>query len=165
MLVFLIYKIFINFIFIYKYGIIYMVSKMVYNGNKIKKTSIRFLDWLIHMVGYAFILILMSVLFPKSFYINSTFFGIFGLIVAVIIYWLNQTVKPMIVLFTLPITGLTLGIFYPFINLLILYFVSFILGSNFVIHGFWIPLLISILISITNMLLDSLIIKPVLEKR
>ena len=133
--------------------------------KKLRKTTIRFFDWLIHMLGYALILILMSVLFPKSFYINNAFFGIFGLIVAVIIYWLNQTVKPMIVLFTLPITGLTLGIFYPFINLLILYFVSFILGSNFVIHGFWIPFLISILISITNMLLDSLIIKPVLEKR
>ena len=142
-----------------------MVSKMENTTKKLKKTTIRFFDWLIHMLGYALILILMSVLFPKSFYINNAFFGIFGLIVAVIIYWLNQTVKPMIVLFTLPITGLTLGIFYPFINLIILYFVSFILGDNFVIHGFWIPLLISILISITNMLLDSLIIKPVLEKR
>ena len=142
-----------------------MVSKMENTTKKLKKTTIRFFDWLIHMLGYALILILMSVLFPKSFYINNAFFGIFGLIVAVIIYWLNQTVKPMIVLFTLPITGLALGIFYPFINLIILYFVSFILGSNFIIHGFWIPLLISILISITNMLLDSLIIKPVLEKR
>lgn len=130
-----------------------------------KHTMLRFINWLAHMLGYALILILMSVLFPKSFYINNAFFGIFGLIVAVIIYWINQTIKPMIVLFTLPITGLTLGIFYPFINLLMLYLVSFLLGNNFVIHGLWIPLLISILISAINMLLDSLIIKPIIEKR
>ena len=132
--------------------------------NKNIKTINRFIDWLIHMIGYALILICMSVLFPKSFYINNEYFGLYGLIVAVIIYWLNQTVKPMIVLFTLPITGLTLGIFYPFINLIILYLVSFLLGSNFTIHGLWIPFLISILISVTNILLDDLILKPMLER-
>jgi len=132
--------------------------------NKKIRTVNRFIDWLIHMLGYALVLICMSVLFPKSFYINNEYFGLYGLIVAVIIYWLNQTVKPMIVLFTLPITGLTLGIFYPFINLIILYLVSFLLGSNFVIHGLWIPLLISILISIINILLESLIFKPMLER-
>jgi len=121
--------------------------------NKKIRTVNRFIDWLIHMLGYALVLICMSVLFPKSFYINNEYFGLYGLIVAVIIYWLNQTVKPMIVLFTLPITGLTLGIFYPFINLIILYLVSFLLGSNFVIHGLWIPLLISILISVINIFL------------
>jgi len=116
------------------------------------------------MLGYTLILICMSIVFPKSFYINNEYFGLYGFIIAVIIYWLNQTVKPMIVLFTLPITGLTLGIFYPFINLIILYLVSFLLGSNFVIHGLWIPLLISILISIINILLESLIFKPMLER-
>jgi len=128
------------------------------------RTVNRFIDWLIHMLGYTLILICMSIVFPKSFYINNEYFGLYGFIIAVIIYWLNQTVKPMIVLFTLPITGLTLGIFYPFINLIILYLVSFLLGSNFVIHGLWIPLLISILISIINILLESLIFKPMLER-
>ncbi len=132
--------------------------------NKYKKDAFRFLDWMLHMIGYALILICMSVLFPKSFYINSDLFGIFGLIVAIIIYIINQTIKPIIVLFTLPITGLTLGIFYPFINLLMLYLVSFILGDNFIIHGLWIPLLISILISLMNFLLEGLILKPLLER-
>ena len=133
--------------------------------NKKIRTVNRFIDWLIHMLGYALVLICMSVLFPKSFYINNEYFGLYGLIVAVIIYWLNQTVKPMIVLFTLPITGLTLGIFYPFINLIILYLVSFLLGSNFVIHGLWIPFLISILIAILNIILENIIFKPILERK
>ena len=132
--------------------------------NNKKRIVNRFIDWLLHMIGYALILICMSVLFPKSFYINNDYYGLFGLIVAIIIYWLNQTIKPIIVLFTLPITGLTLGIFYPFINLLILYLVSLLLGNNFSINGLWIPLLISILISIMNFLLDGLIFKPVLER-
>lgn len=133
-------------------------------ANKNLKKVNKFLYWLLHMIGYALILICMSVIFPKSFYINNAYFGIYGLLVAVIIYWINQTIKPIIVLFTLPITGVTLGIFYPFINLLMLYLVSFIFGSNFVIHGLWIPLLISILISVMNLLLEGLVFKPVLER-
>ena len=132
--------------------------------SKSVRTVSRFVEWLIRMVGYALILICMSVLFPKSFYINNEYFGLYGLLVAVIIYWINLTIKPMIVLFTLPITGVTRGIFYPFIKLLMLYLVSFLLGSNFEIHGLWIPLLISILISIMNIILDHLIFKTVLER-
>ena len=146
------------------YDIILVVIIMSKTQSKSIRTVNRFVEWLIRMVGYALILICMSVLFPKSFYINNAFFGIYGLLIAVIIFWINQTIKPMIVLFTLPITGLTLGIFYPFINLLMLYLVSFFLGSNFVIHGIWIPLLISILISVMNIILDHLIFKPVLER-
>lgn len=146
------------------YGIILVVITMSKTQSKSIRNVNRFVDWLLHMVGYALILICMSVLFPKSFYINNDYFGIYGLLVAVIIFWINQTIKPMIVLFTLPITGITLGIFYPFINLLMLYLVSFLLGSNFIIHGLWLPLLISVLISVMNIILDHLIFKPVLER-
>ena len=124
----------------------------------------RFVEWLIHTIGYTFILISMSVIFKKSFYINNKYFGLYGLIASILISILNQTIKPMIVLFTLPITGITLGIFYPFINVFILYLVSFILGKNFVIHGIFIPFLIAILISIMNILMDGLVIKPILGR-
>lgn len=146
------------------YDIILLVIIMSKSQSKSIRSVNRFVGWLLHMVGYALILICMSVLFPKSFYINNDYFGLYGLLVAVIMFWINQTIKPIIVLFTLPITGVTLGIFYPFINLLMLYLVSFLLGSNFVIHGLWIPLLISILISVMNIILDHLIFKPVLER-
>lgn len=132
-----------------------------------KKNIVRFnriLEWLIHTIGYALILICISVLFPKSFYINPAYYGLFGLIASILISILNQTIKPIIVLFTLPITGITLGIFYPFINVFILYIVSFILGNNFVIHGIFLPFLIAIIISVMNILMDELIIKPILER-
>lgn len=124
----------------------------------------RFIEWLIHTVLYALILISMSVIFPKSFYINNSYLGLYGLIASILISILNQTIKPIIVLFTLPITGITLGIFYPFINVFILYLVSFVLGKNFVIHGIFIPFIIAILISIMNILMDIIVIKPILER-
>ena len=70
-------------------------------------------DWLIHMIGYALILIIISFVFKKTVYIDEGIFGLWGLIAAIIIYILNKTVKPLIVWLTLPITGITLGIFYP----------------------------------------------------
>ncbi|MBQ7139907.1 MAG: phage holin family protein [Bacilli bacterium] len=139
--------------------------KLIVIDKKENKVRInRFIEWLIHTVGYALILICMSVIFPKTFYINNDYFGLYGLIASILISILNQTIKPMIVLFTLPITGITLGIFYPFINVFILYLVSFVLGNNFVIHGIFFPFLIAILISIMNILMDGLIIKPILER-
>ena len=132
-----------------------------------KQNKLRFnkiLEWIIHTIGYALILICMSVLFPKTFHINNQYFGLFSLIASILISILNQTIKPIIVLFTLPITGITLGIFYPFINVFILYLVSFVLGDNFVILGIFLPFLIAIIISIMNILFDGLIIKPILER-
>lgn len=132
-----------------------------------EKNKVRFnkiIEWAAHTIGYALILICMSLLFPKSFYINNQYFGLFSLIASILISILNQTIKPIIVLFTLPITGITLGIFYPFINVFILYLVSFILGDNFVMHGLFLPFLIAILISIMNILFEGLVIKPILER-
>jgi len=139
--------------------------KLVVMDKKQNKLRVnKILEWVIHTIGYALILICMSVLFPKTFYINNQYFGLYGLIASFIISILNQTIKPVIVLFTLPITGITLGIFYPFINVFILYIVSFILGENFVIHGIWLPFLIAIIISIMNILFDNIVIKPILER-
>ena len=137
------------------------------NNNTIKNNNnscSKIFEIIIHIIGYALILIFISLLFPKSFYINNNFFGLYSLIAAIIITILNQTVKPIIVLFTLPITGITLGIFYPFINVFILYIVAFLLRDNFVIHGIFIPFLIAIIISMMNILLDDLIIKPILRR-
>ena len=42
------------------------------------------------------------------------------LLATLIISILNITIKPVLFVLTLPITTLTLGIFYPFINVIIL---------------------------------------------
>ena len=131
--------------------------------SKNKKIS-SILDSVIHIILYGLILILMTVIFPKSFYINHKWFGLYALLISILIYILNKGVKPIIVFLTLPITGLTLGIFYPFINLFILFIVSLIFKSNFEMHGFFMSLLVSILISIINFIADELILKKITRK-
>ena len=129
-----------------------------------KRRSKTLLEWLIYMIGYAFILIIVSILFPKTFYIDSNYYGLWGLLAAIIIYGLNKTIKPFIVWLTLPLTALTLGLFYPFINVFILHIVHFILGRHFAIHGIFMSFLVAVLISTMNFLMDEVIIKPLLAK-
>jgi len=134
-------------------------------NNNIKTIKNRFIEWIIYMIGYAIILITVSVLF-KSFEINNTYYGIYALIAAIIIYLLNQTIKPVLTYLTLPITGLTLGFFYPIINVIILYITSFILGKqNFRLTGFVTPFFIAIIISILNILMEKLVLKPITKGR
>lgn len=137
------------------------------NNKDRKRTRIignKFIEWLLYMVVYAFVLVSVSLLF-KSFYINLSYCGLYALLAAVIIYLLNETIKPVLFYITLPITALTVGLFYPLINVLILYITSWILGNNFNITGLFIPFFIAILISLFNLLLEGLIIKPIINKK
>ena len=103
------------------------MMKIVIIKNQSKRLN-SFIDWLIHMFGYALVLIAVSLIFKKTIYIDDSYFGFWGLVSAILIYVLNKTIKPILVWLTLPITGLTLGLFYPFINVFILNIVDFILG-------------------------------------
>ena len=127
-----------------------------------KKTRLsRFIDWVLHMIGYTLVFIVVTSFF-KSIYIDSDHLIIWSAVIVLVIYILNKTVKPILVTLTIPITGLTLGLFYPFINLFILKLVDWILGSHFQLYNFWIALLVSILLSITNLIMDG-IIKHLIE--
>lgn len=124
----------------------------------------KFIEWLLYMICYAIVLITVSIMFD-SLYISNKFFGLYAFLAAVIIYILNQTIKPVLFYITLPITALTWGLFYPLINVLILYITSFILGDKFELKGIIIPFFIAILISLFNILMEGLIIKPIIRKK
>ncbi len=124
----------------------------------------KFIEWLLYMICYAIVLITVSIMFD-SLYISNKFFGFYAFLAAVIIYILNQTIKPVLFYITLPVTALTWGLFYPLINVLILYITSFILGDKFELKGIIIPFFIAILISIFNILMEGLIIKPIIRKK
>ena len=122
-----------------------------------KQTKLsKFIDWVLHMIGYTLVFILVTSFF-KSIYIDSDHLIIWSAIIVLVIYILNKTVKPILVTLTIPITGLTLGLFYPFINLFILKLVDWILGKHFQLYNFWIALLVSILLSIINIIMDKII--------
>ena len=124
-----------------------------------KENIYRLLDWLIRMVGYSLILIFTSLLFTHTLYIDKEYFGLWSFLASIIIYLLNKTVKPILFRLTIPITGLTLGLFYPFINLIILKIVSLILYPHFQIFGILYALFASILISILNIVMDHILDK------
>ena len=141
------------------------------NYNKKPKKSYkklvnnRFIEWLIYMIGYAIVLITVSVLF-KSFEINNQYFGLYALLASIIIYILNQTIKPVLTYITLPLTALSWGLLYPISNVIVLYITSFILGKeNFNIKGIIAPFFIAIVISLLNILMEGLILKPITKRR
>jgi len=129
-----------------------------------RSKKIRLLETLIYIMEYALILVIMSIIFNKTMQIDNSLFGLWGILISIIIYILNKTVKPTIVRLTLPLTGLTLGLFYPVINLLILKFVDFIFGNHLTIKGLILPFFIAILISLINIIVDETLIKPILKK-
>ena len=137
------------------------------NNNKLQRKKIfnnAIIEWLLYMVGYAIVLITTSVFFD-SLEINNAYFGLYALFAAIIIYVLNQTIKPLLFYLTLPLTALTFGIFYPVINVIVLYITSFILGNNFNINNIFIAFFISLFISILNVFMEGLIIKPMIIRR
>lgn len=78
-----------------------------------------------------------------------------ALIVAVVLSVLNLLVKPILVIFTLPATILTLGLFLLVINAIIILLADNLVGG-FSVDGFWWALLFSILLSILQSILHSL---------
>lgn len=133
---------------------------VVVNENKTIK---KIIEWLIYMLGYSLSLYLVSLLFD-SFYIDYSHFGVYIFLTTVIIYLLNQVVKPTLVFLTLPATAMTLGLFYPIVNVIILKIADLILGSHFNILNIFPAFFIAIIISILNIIVEGFIIKPLIRK-
>lgn len=123
----------------------------------------KFLDWFIHIVGYTLVLITVSIIFRKTVYIDNEWFGFWGILAVIIIFILNRTVKPLLFWLTLPLTALTLGLFYPIINVIVLKVTDFVLFDHFEIHGFFMVFIVSIIISIMNAIMDNVIIDTFLK--
>ena len=137
--------------------------KLIIKKNKSVRLNL-FLDWLIYMIGYAIVLLLVAIIFNDTVQIDSSYFGIWGLITAIIIYLLNKTIKPIIVWFTLPITGVTMGLFYPFVNVIILNITDLLLSNHFNISGLFMSFIVAIFISIMNIVMEKVIIEPIIRK-
>lgn len=116
----------------------------------------RLVDWLLHMTGYTIVFIFITSFF-SSIYIDSNHLITWSFIIVLITYILNKTVKPILVTLTIPITGLTLGLFYPCINVFILKLVDWLLGKHFQIENLYIALFAGILLSITNFIMEQII--------
>ena len=140
------------------------VEKNIHKNNYKKILDNPYIEWLIYMIGYAIVLLIVSALF-KSLYINTSHLGIYALLASIIIYILNQTVKPILTYLTLPLTIISWGILYPLSNVIVLYITSILLGKNFVIKGFIPAFIIAILISFLNMVMEGIISESIFDRK
>ena len=80
------------------------------------------------------------------------FFSAF--VLAMLLGFLNVTVKPILLVLTIPVTVLTLGAFILVINAMVVLLADAIL-SGFYVENFWWALLFSLVLWLTNSLLKD----------
>ncbi|GFZ94013.1 membrane protein [Aquaticitalea lipolytica] len=83
-----------------------------------------------------------------------------AIIIAVVLAILNAVLKPILVILTFPITVVTLGLFLLAINAGIIMLADYLL-DGFAVSGFWIALLFSLLLSLMQSVLYSLLDKDI----
>jgi len=77
-----------------------------------------------------------------------------ALIVAVVMAVLNVTLKPFLIVITIPFTVITFGLFLLVVNVLVLYAAEALI-DGFNIAGFWWALAFSLLVSLVNSILQG----------
>jgi len=95
-------------------------------------------------------ILIISYLFPKMIWVDGF---LAALVAAFLLGIVNAIIRPILVLFTLPLTVLTLGLFLLVINGFMLWLVSSLV-RGFHVSGFWGAVLGSILISLVSWLLS-----------
>ena len=113
---------------------------IIYSEQKNIKYAL--VEWILTLLINSAVLVLASKIF-KGFYISSFGYAILSF----------------------PITVMSLGLLYPINNVIILKLASLIMGSAFVVEGWFVPFFISIFISFANILLDSIITKTIVGNR
>lgn len=78
-----------------------------------------------------------------------------AIILAIVLGCLNVIVKPILILFTLPVVLFTFGLFLIVINTLIILFADHLI-SGFSVDGFWTALFFSIVLWIVTSILNSI---------
>lgn len=137
--------------------------KLVIVDKKDKARLNKFVEWIIYMVGYTMSFLLISAVFG-SFKIDEEHEIIYSFVAVVIIFLLNKTIKPILFKLTLPITGLTMGLFYFVINMIILKLVDFIMLDKLDFTNTWALFFIAILLAVTNVIIEELVIKPIIRR-
>lgn len=109
------------------------------------------MNFIIRLLLSAVAVIIVSYLLP-GVYVEDFLSAV---IIALILGVLNQIVKPILIILTIPLTVLSLGLFLLVINALIILIADAIV-PGFSVDGFWWSLLCSLLLSLTNALLTDI---------
>jgi putative membrane protein len=109
------------------------------------------LNTLIEIVLSAIAVVVLANILP-GIYVSDFLTAV---VVAALLIVLNLFVKPILIIFTLPVTIFTLGLFLLVINAVII-MICDALVSGFKVDGFWYALLFSVLLSILQSVLFAL---------
>lgn len=109
------------------------------------------MNFFLKMILSSIAVIIVSYLLP-GVYVENFFVA---LVLAIVLAILNGLVKPILIIFTIPLTVVTLGLFLLVINALIILIADSIV-PGFQVDGFWWAFIFSILLSVTNSFLNDL---------
>lgn len=123
----------------------------------------RIIEGILYMFAYTGVFLIVNYIFD-TFIVDETHLYLYSFIAVILIYVLNKTVKPILFHLTLPITGLTLGLFYFVNNMIILKIVEFIMNDKVEFTSLTTLFFISIVLSIFNLIVENTIVKPVMKK-
>ncbi len=82
-----------------------------------------------------------------------------AVLLAIVLALLNGFIKPLLIIFTIPITIVTLGLFLLIINIVIIKFAAEIV-PGFRVDNNWAALWFSLLLSFVSYLIEKIIGKP-----
>lgn len=113
--------------------------------------------WLLSCLINAVLFMALAGYFHNSFHITG-FLSAFQ--ASILLSILNVLVRPILILFTLPATILTLGLFLFVINAITLEITDALMGNAFDISGFGMAILVSIIMSVCNLVIQKTILNP-----
>lgn len=95
----------------------------------------------------------LSVLLPQMIHVKSFLMAI---VASFVLSLLNALIKPILTILSLPLTILTLGLFSFVVNAVMLLLTSSLVGTeNFRFSSFWSALLVTIIMSVINMIVTE----------
>lgn len=107
------------------------------------------LTWLVSAVS----LVVTAKLVPG---IEISSFGV-AAVAAIVMGLVNAIVRPILVLFTLPLTILSLGAFLLVINAIVFSLVAYLSPAGFIVSGFWAAFFGAIVLSIVSGFIGSFV--------
>jgi len=111
------------------------------------------MNFIVKLILSAIAVLITAWLLPEVSIEGNSFFT--ALILAVVLAFLNAVLKPILVFLTIPVTILTLGLFYLVINALIIILAEKLV-DGFHVRGFFTALLFSLVLSFIASVLDAL---------
>ncbi|MEO2077789.1 MAG: phage holin family protein [Bacillus sp. (in: firmicutes)] len=113
--------------------------------------------WLIGCLINAVLFMALAGYFHESFQLTGFWAAIQA---SILLSILNVLVRPLLILFTLPVTILSMGLFLFVINAITLELTDYLMGDAFEIQGFSMALFFAVMMSFVNIIIHKTILNP-----